>query len=193
MSYKKDRAFSDGHLDFVRSILGRYLFAPASFELDTQQATDLVTITTGEIKTAVRIRRSNYQDRYKYDFTLRSHRSRTSDIMNTEYEKILSGCADYLFYGHSRGRALPPDPWYLISLDHFRHHITGEHRHVIRRGQNSSPEVGGGRTWFHWFDIRTFPPEPPLLVAASEEIPMEQYLPEKGDYFEVQEQEPPIW
>ena len=173
MSYKQDRDFSDGHLDFVRRILGRYFLVNAPFRLDTQQATDLVTITAGNIKTAVRIRRNNYLDRYKYDFTLRSYRSGNSDIMNTEYQKILSGYADYLFYGHSRGLSSPPDPWYLISLDHFRQHVKGPHGQGIRRGENHAFERNGSKTWFHWFDVRTFPQQPPILVAASEQVPMQ--------------------
>ncbi len=172
-TYKQQRSFSDSHLDFVQGVLGRYFLIDAPFDLDTEEATDLVTVTGGGIKTAVRIRRQSYRDRFKYDFTLRSYSTRTANIMNAEYEKICSGYADYLFYGYSQGANNSVGPWYLISLDHFRQHIKGEHRWGIRRGENFVQEKDGSKTWFHWFDIRTFPQQPPLLVAASEQVPMQ--------------------
>ncbi|MEL6840689.1 MAG: hypothetical protein AAFP85_15465, partial [Pseudomonadota bacterium] len=57
------------------------------------------------------------------------------------------------------------ESWYLIDLNAFRagliRQVTNGHR--IRSGDKRNPDG----TAFKWFDIRSFPPEPRLVVASS--------------------------
>ena len=83
----------------------------------------------------------------------------------TELAKIVNGEGDWLFCGHSNASQTGFDLWWLIDLRAFR-------AGLIRQSGNGFPircgdKANGDGTWFKWFDIRSFPAEPPLVVAAS--------------------------
>lgn len=78
---------------------------------------------------------------------------------------MVNGKGDWLFYGHANALGTGLDGWWLIDLRAFR-------AALIRNRQNGYPIRCGDKrnadgTWFKWFDIRSFPEEPRLVVAAS--------------------------
>lgn len=162
--YRHDRAWSDQFLPRMRELIGAYLLQPSDFETDAKEATDLILLKAGNLDVACRIRRPGYAERYPWEFTIRLERD--SGAM-TEYEKIASGFADWFFYGHAAADGTGISRWFLIDLRAFRAHLI-LHREKIQTG--TKPNDDG--TWFKWFDIRSFPKSPPLLIASS--VPIEE-------------------
>src|SRR4051812_22395487 len=98
-TYSKDRAFSDRYTDALCRILGPFLIRPAALVLDMCEATDLMVLTTPNIRIAARVRSPGYAERYPDDFTIRFYRHDTG--METEMSKILKGFADWMIYAHA--------------------------------------------------------------------------------------------
>jgi hypothetical protein len=70
-----------------------------------------------------------------------------------------------MFYGHSNADQSRLESWSLIDLRAFR-------AGLIRNSVNQAQIVMGDQknpdgTRFKWFDVRSFPSEPPLVVASS--------------------------
>ncbi|WP_343503595.1 hypothetical protein [Alloyangia pacifica] len=157
--YAINRRWSDQYLPEVKRIVGAQLLQAAPDDLDMKHATDLLTLDARDMRIAARIRRPGFADRYPYEFTIRSS---VPSGAETELAKIVNGYADWMFYGHAA-----PDgslaSWWLIDLRAFR-------AALIRRAHGS---LSSGEVWnrdgssFRWFDIRSFPSQPPLVVAAS--------------------------
>jgi hypothetical protein len=68
-----------------------------------------------------------------------------------------------MFYGHSNASQTALDAWSLIDLRAFR-------AALIRHQMNGSKIVMGDQTnpdgtRFKWFDMRSFPAQPPLVVT----------------------------
>lgn len=159
--YIENRRWSDAYLPEVKRHLAQHLIAEAPDALDWRQATDLVTLDAKDRRVAVRIRRPGYCDLFPHDFTIRSG---LPSGAQTELAKIVNGYGDWMFYGHADewgGLAR----WWLLDLRAFR-------AALIRRATNGFPLVMGERTnpdgsRFVWFDVRSFPAYPPLVVATS--------------------------
>ena len=78
---------------------------------------------------------------------------------------MVNGKGDWLFYGHANASGTGFDAWWLIDLRAFRAGLIRSKRngYPIRCGDKRNPDG----TWFKWFDIRSFPDDPPLVVARS--------------------------
>ena len=165
MSYQHEREWSDLYIPTIKAIVGQYLLVESPIEVDRRQATDLMVLTARNLKIACRVRRPGYADRYPYEFTIRS---RTASGATTELQKITNGWGDWMFYGHAA-----PEPgikinhWFLINLNSWRAHMIRRDRSSIKYGQKSNSDG----TCFAWFDLSSFPPEPPILVASSQPLP----------------------
>lgn len=167
--YARDRGWSDRYLDEVRRIVGPFLLKPAPFEVDTQQAGDLVLMTSADLRIAVRVRRSSSSERFPDQITIRSRRDNGAA---TELEKIISGLGDWFFYGH----AVPSNPrlvrWFLLDLDTFRAACAASR---ARRLAGRSPLFKAGSvnngdgTSFAWFDVPSIEARFPGFVIASSE------------------------
>lgn len=171
MSYQSDRQWSDQFIPQIKRIVGPYLLEPAPLEVDTKQAADLIILRARDMTIAARVRRHGYADNYPYEFTLRSRRDSGS---KTEMSKITDGWGDWMFYGHEEhpnngklGR------WFLVDLHAWR-------AHFIREGQRTRKSIvhgeksNGDGTSFCWFDLTSFQSYPPILIAASHEVPNAQ-------------------
>lgn len=158
MGYKQDRQWSDLLIPQIKQIVGPYLLEETSFEVDTKQAADLIVLSAKTLTVACRVRRSGYL-RYANQFTIRAKRDNGTD---TELYKITNGWGDWMFYGHADDNN-EIIRWALIDLNHFRAHMIRD-RGSIKKGMVAN----GDGTHFAWFDMTTFPPFPPLLVASSE-------------------------
>ncbi|WP_228060374.1 MULTISPECIES: hypothetical protein [unclassified Coleofasciculus] len=165
MNYLHDRQWSDCYIPAIKAIVGQYLLVESPLEVDQQQAADLMVLNARNLTIACRIRRPGYADRYPYQFTIRS---RTASGATTELQKITNGWGDWMFYGHAA-----PEPgininhWFLINLRNWRAHMIRRDRSAIRYGEKSNPDG----TYFTWFDLSTFPPEPPIILASSQPLP----------------------
>lgn len=103
-----------------------------------------------------------YASPYPSDFTLCAC---VGSDAATKLSKIVNGESDWLFYGHARADETGIDPWRQIDLKAFR-------AALIRQSRNGYPIRFGARsnadgTWFSWFDIRSFPADPPLNLARG--------------------------
>ncbi len=162
-SYSTDREWSDRFIPEMKRIIGPHLLEVSSFEVDTKKATDLVIMKASGVMIACRVRRPGY-DRYRHEFTVRSLRDSGAE---TELTKIYDGWADWMFYGHADDDCDEVEEpgfkaWSLINLDSFRSQMIKFHSQI--RSVKKSNQDG---THFVAFDMRSFKPHPPLLIASS--------------------------
>lgn len=161
-AYGSDRAFSDRMIPQIKALVGPHLLDVAPLELDLKQATDLIIFRARDVRIAARVRRAGFAARYPYEFTLRCHRDSGAE---TELAKISKGWGDWLFYGHAADEwGCGIAPWWLIDLAAFRSALI---RLPDRRRLVMGTKSNGDGTAFAYFDIRSFPADPPLLVASS--------------------------
>jgi hypothetical protein len=163
------RADFDWQMQFlpsIKAIVGPLLLRPAPLELDVAEATDMLVLHARDMRIACRVRRPGYADRYPWQFTLRSRRD---NGIKTELQKVVEGWGDWLFYGHAA--AVDEQElarWFLIDLGSWRAHMI---LRVSRRLIGSGELPNGDGTHFVWFDLTSFPPDPPILIAASHQLP----------------------
>lgn len=160
--YDQNRSWSDQFLPDVKRIVGQHLLTEAPNALDWHQATDLLTLDARDTRIAARIRRAGYAEQYPHEFTVRAASARGGP---TELAKIVNGRGDWMFYGHASPHGQGLASWYIIDLRAFR-------AGLIRHMQDGYPLRFGDKlnvdgTGFRWFDIRSFPQEPRLVVASG--------------------------
>ncbi len=165
--YSTDRQWADLYIPEIARIVGPYLLVSAPFEIDTRQAADLITLKARDLTVACRVRRpaNDYLHKYGWQFTIRCQRDSGA---KTELAKITEGWGDWMFYGFAASN----DPangfarWSIIDLSAWR-------AHMIRRNESirQGKKANGDGTYFAWFDLRSFPADPPVTVATSEHLP----------------------
>ena len=79
---------------------------------------------------ACRVRSDEYLARYPWDITIRS---KLDSGVKTEFNKIVEGWGDWLFYGHAARDASTVEYWMLIDLAVWRETL-------LRRGFIFLPE-----------------------------------------------------
>lgn len=174
MSYQSNRNWSDQYIPAIKQIVGPCLIETSSFDVDTKQATDLIIMRARDMMIACRVRREGYLDKYGYDMTLRA---KLESGVETELSKVTNGWADCMFYAHADNGTNPRfSRWFLIDLHAWRAAMIRDKK-AIRQGMTSN----GDGTHFAWFDLRTFPPAPSIIIASSEPLPYLPYIerPEK--------------
>lgn len=167
-TYADRRDFSDRFLPQVIDILRAELaprlaqFVAAPFDVDTTVATDLLEAPRdGVIHVAVRIRKHSYLKQYGGEFTVRDY---TDFGGQTEFEKVMAGCATHGFYGFANDDDSGLAKWTLIDLDVFRWWCTAHyHAHGFWPGVESS---NGQHRKFRAFRFNQAPAE--LVIARCE-------------------------
>lgn len=162
MSYAIDRRWSDAFIPAIKQVVGPLLLEESSFEVDTQQAADLVVMNARDKTIACRVRRAGYADRYGYEFTIRSARDNGA---KTELEKIIDGFGDWMFYGHAHQDGMNVSRWMVISLPALR-------AAIIRKQAKPMKQSNGDGTHFVAFDVRNMPGS--CIVSASFKIENER-------------------
>lgn len=160
MPYIDDRQWSDQFIPEIKRIVGPLLMSETPFEIDAEQAADLMVFKAKDMRIAARVRRPGYEQ-FAYEFTIRSRRDSGAE---TELSKIVNGWGDWMFYAHDGGEGTF-SRWWLIDLDAFRASLIRS-RGQISKGEKSNRDG----TFFAWFDLRTFPANPSILVAGSHEL-----------------------
>ncbi len=94
--WELDKLLTDRAMQRVKAVLGCLLFRAGDTVEDTKQATDLILCESGDHATAVRLRSDRYRQKYGDQFTIRY--DRPSGAMS-ELQKIMSGYAQWMFYG----------------------------------------------------------------------------------------------
>ena len=163
-SYAHNREWSDKFIPAIKMIVGPLLMSVTPEEIDCEQAADLMVFTARDMKIAARVRRPGFADRYPYEFTIRA---KLDSGAETELSKIVNGWGDWLFYGHDAGNGVL-GLWWLIDLHTFR-------AALIRQATNGTrvkagDKANGDGTYFKWFDLRSFPVHPPILIASSRQL-----------------------
>ena len=161
-AYSTNRRWSDRFLPEIKNLVGQHLLSAAPDPFDHFEATDLMMLNATDLRIAARVRRPGYAQRYPYQFTLRSH---VPSGAQTELAKVVNGHGDWMFYGHADASETGVQSWWLLDLRAFRAALIRSSRngHSISTGVQANPDG----TRFRWFDIRSFPEEPPLVVASS--------------------------
>lgn len=161
-TYASDRAWSDRFIPEIKSIIGPRLLVETPDAIDREQAADLMVFTVRGVTIAARLRRPGYLDKYRYEFTIRARRDSGAV---TELSKIVDGWGDWMFYGHVDDTESRLAWWWLLDLHSFRAALI--RRNTTGKGLRYGEKPNGDGTYFRWFDVRTFPAEPPLVIASS--------------------------
>lgn len=166
-SYSEDRAWSDLFIPEMKRIIGPYLLVESPDEIDKKQAADLIILTGRSLTIACRLRRAEYAERYPYDITIRSRRTNGT---KTEFEKIVDGYGDMMFYGFASEDGCSIKRWTIIDLAALRAYLIREGwKSEGRRKPWSERKNTDGSTSFAAFDARQLPPH--VIVGASHDIP----------------------
>ncbi|WP_297754653.1 hypothetical protein [uncultured Shimia sp.] len=158
--YDINRRWSDQFIPDIKRIVGSHLLEAAPDPLDMKQATDLLMLDARDMRIAARVRRPGYAERYPHQFTIRS---RVPSGAETELSKIVNGKGDWMFYGHASARQDGVEKWFLLDLNAFRAALIRQGPQGLHWGNKRNPDG----TVFTWFDVRSFPSDPPLVVACS--------------------------
>jgi hypothetical protein len=144
----------------IRKIVGFHLVVEAPFEDDCKRATDLMVFRGRDMDIAARVRRHGYYERYPFEFTVRSMRDSGAA---TEYEKIVKGWGDWMFYAHAANDQRPMfDQWFLINLHALRAHLI-----MNPDALKVTMKDNKDGTYFKAFDLRSFPSDPPILIGSK--------------------------
>ncbi|WP_425051516.1 hypothetical protein [Psychromarinibacter sp. S121] len=159
--YSINRNWSNRFIPEIQRIVGAHLLSVAPDNLDMYDATDLLMMEARDLRIAARVRRPGYADAFPFDFTIRAQ---VPSGKETELSKIVNGKGDWMFYGHADTSGHKLASWWLIDLRAFRAGLIRQatNGHPIRCGDRTNPDG----TRFKWFDIRSFPSNPPLVVAS---------------------------
>tara|TARA_R110002073_G_scaffold307249_1_gene476881 strand:+ start:231 stop:740 length:510 start_codon:yes stop_codon:yes gene_type:complete len=156
-NFNQQMSWQDKYIPLVSQKLGQVFMVRSSFEVDTQNATDLVMLRAGTMNFAVRLRKfDNYGSRYLQQFTIRA---KTRHNNKTEIHKILEGNADYGFYGWVCEKNKKIEHWTIFDLDIFRQEVNKEtldNKHLIM-----NPDGTG----FYAFYFNEFPSN--LIIETS--------------------------
>jgi hypothetical protein len=118
-TYKQQRAWSDSLLGEARMLVGFCTVSAASYEDDTERATDLRWLNTSgaqSARVACRLRDHIYYERYPDEFTIRSY----SNGYETELDKIMSGHGTHMLYGFRTPDGRHIGAWRFLDLFAFR-------------------------------------------------------------------------
>jgi hypothetical protein len=168
--YERRRAWSDQYLESVKEILGRVLFTTAPIELDLHHATDIVFRVDGQGSVAVRVRRKEYLQRYRFQVTFRSI-TNGGLTRETEIDKVIDGHADWMLYGFGADDRFSLVSWTLIDLNAFRAAVF---RRLVVPVEAMVPNGDG--TFFDAYDFRHMLNRTPRIIVDSSEDDLRERL-----------------
>jgi len=121
-NYLENRNWSDLFIIQLKRELGEVFINIAPEYKDTQEATDLIIFEKGSLCFACRVRRFEYFEKYKDQFTIRL---KLPNYKKSEMDKIKEGFGDYYFYGfsnkHNDGSGFIQ--YLIFDLNEFRNYI----------------------------------------------------------------------
>jgi hypothetical protein len=165
-AYRTDRKWSDQFIPEIRRIVGEHLLVETPAAVDRTQAADLMVFSARSLTVAARVRRHVYYARYATEFTVRAERDSGA---RSEHEKLIDGWGDWMLYAFADAQETALCAWMLLDLNAWRAAVS-RHAHGAIRLRCGQTRNGDG-TGFRWYDVRSFPSEP-RLVIAHEAIPI---------------------
>ena len=154
MAYSERKNWSDIFLPDIKMKLGLHLLETAPDVEDRERNTDLMVLTGKIGRIACRVRRRKFYELYGDEFTIRN----SAGVHQTEYQKILAGWGDILFYGFCDPTETIVENYVIIDLNVFRQsaYVTDA----------TKQDNGFGDSSFRAFKFSAFQPE--LIIAKSD-------------------------
>ena len=118
MGLKSDYGWQQKLLPEVKQACAMHLVAEAPAEEDMRRNTDLIVLRLDTIRVAVRLRRHRYLHEYGHQFTIRTSRDHSKNLI--ELAKVIQGWGDYMFYGFASDDSQSLARWSLLDLSVFR-------------------------------------------------------------------------
>lgn len=115
--YTTNRQWSDKFLPEMKATLGRHFIGEAPKEEDAFHNTDLIVLKLEPLRFACRVRRYQYYEQYKGEFTFRAALPNGG---KTELAKIIEGWGDYFFYSFANADETALHSWIIGDLKVFR-------------------------------------------------------------------------
>lgn len=165
--YDDYRAWSDKFIPEIKQIVGPHLLDISSFEVDANEATDLIVFKSRDVRVAARVRSHGLKDEYLWQFTIRS---KVRSGGKTELAKMIEGWGDLMLYAHAAKDDTHLDRWFLIDLAAWRAQLIQDALRDERKVVHGDKDNYDG-TAFKWFDLRSFDAEPSILRAGSHPLP----------------------
>jgi hypothetical protein len=120
VNYYRQREWSDVFIPQIKAILGQQLIQTAPFHEDTKRNTDLIMVSSGCVRIACRVRKHDGLAKgYGNQITIRTQ---TRHKKESEFDKILAGWGDLMFYAFENEAGDGFAQWVIVSLDYFRQH-----------------------------------------------------------------------
>jgi len=162
--------FATDWMPACKRLISPYLLREATHEEDCCEATDLRVLIARDLRIGCRVRgrEREYWRKFFFEITIRSA---LPTGVATEYDKLLAGWCDWLFYAHARtdtGEALCP--WWLVDLHAWRYYVrTYEHLDMFNEIDNAD-----GSSSFRKYDLRQLARleknGPAILIASSHRL-----------------------
>jgi len=115
--WETDKKWSDTFIPEIKGILGLHLIGEPSVEDDQERNTDLIVLRMEAVRIGCRVRRPEFIEKYRNEFTIRAGRPSGAP---TELTKIIMGWGDYFFYGISDYDEATLKIWHLCDYKIFR-------------------------------------------------------------------------
>jgi len=155
-NFESNFAWQKKYMPAVFNIVGPRLLMEAPLEIDMKECTDLMVLIAKDMRIGCRIRREGFLG-FGDEFTIRS---KVPSGAKTELAKITEGWGDWLFYAHAEHDDLPSlAKWMIVDLHAWRAHMIRS-RSAIKKGER----LNNDGTHFVWFDVTSFPDNPPICV-----------------------------
>lgn len=111
------KKWSDKFIDEIRSILGKNFIKIGSMEEDLHNNTDLLYCT--DVAFSCRVRKFN-DLKYSDEIVIRC---KVASGNETEFDKIIAGWGDYIFYGFANETETGLCKWIIGDLKKFRTYV----------------------------------------------------------------------
>lgn len=119
--YQQQRNFAEEHSLRACELIGRSNIVPTGVIADTQLGSDLIIMNTGAGSVAMRTRSSDALQYSEWDFT---SRAAVRGGGPTEFDKIMAGMCNWMFYGVLNEQHTDYQRWMLFHLGVLRDAVT---------------------------------------------------------------------
>jgi hypothetical protein len=152
-SFEENMTFTRKFLPEIKSICGVH-FLYEKLEEDLERNSDLVTLKLDAVRVACRVRRHQYVNTFRQEFTVRS---RLESGAKTELDKVLEGWGDFMFYGFADAAEAKLDEWFLGDLSIFRQWFLRFRAANGNLFPGDERQNNDGSSWFRYFKLADMP------------------------------------
>jgi len=153
-NWKEEKKWSDRFLPEIKSHLGMTLIGEPPIEEDQERNTDLIVLKMEPVRIGCRVRRNEYYEKYRNEFTIRS---KLASGEKTELHKIIEGWGDYFFYGICDKEEFSLICWFIGDLKVFRLWFAKYLKNKKGVTPGEEHKNWDGLTWLRAFKINDLP------------------------------------